>query len=197
MPIEGKEPAKETAKSQRPSSGSRPSKAANRDGASARLRRRALRTGVADRIQHITNSTDRLFGGRLRRRILSRDVKCALARMGIAAVPHPTMFFAFADRAGLEQNRPRPTLDRPKRRPVFLQHQHRHNSSRHVTQIPTIASRSTLLPQGRDSQSWELRFSTCSAARVSVNRFSRRSDAITMLMLQKRLEDTAVPPYRS
>ena len=90
-----------------------------------------------------------------------------------------------------------PNLDRPKRRPVFLQHQHRHDSSRHVTRIPTIASRSTLLPQGRDSQSWERRFSTCSAARVSVKRFSRRTDAITMLMLQNRLEDAAVPPYRS
>jgi hypothetical protein len=35
---------------------------------------------------------------------VSRDEKGALARMRIAAIPHPAMLFAFADRANLKQD---------------------------------------------------------------------------------------------
>jgi hypothetical protein len=35
---------------------------------------------------------------------VSRDEKGALARVRIAAIPHPAMLFAFADRANLKQD---------------------------------------------------------------------------------------------
>jgi hypothetical protein len=57
------------------------------------------------------------------------------AGMGIAAVPHATMLFAFADGAGLQQNQPCPTFDRPESGPSFLHHQHRNHSWRHTIRI--------------------------------------------------------------
>lgn len=54
--------------------------------------------------------------------------------MGVAAIPHQVLF-AFANRAGLEKSRSRPSLDCPKCLPAFLHHQHRNRSQRHDTQI--------------------------------------------------------------
>ena len=53
---------------------------------------------------------------------MSRDEKGALARMRIAAIPHPAMLFAFADRTDLKQDYRGPSLHCPKRRLVFLHH---------------------------------------------------------------------------
>jgi hypothetical protein len=73
----------------------------------------ALRAGVADRIQHIANSGDCLVRRDAWRRILASNEKGALALVRIGAVPHPAVLLAFADGAGLEQNQPRPSFDRP------------------------------------------------------------------------------------
>jgi hypothetical protein len=51
-----------------------------------------------------------------------------LAGVRIGAVSRPPMLLAFVDRAGLEQNRPCPSFDRPKGGPPFFHHQHRHRS---------------------------------------------------------------------
>jgi riboflavin biosynthesis pyrimidine reductase len=80
----------------------------------------AFRAGVADRIQDIANGSDRLHRRDAGRRILPGDEKGALVGMGIATVPHPAMLLAFADGAGLEQNQPRPSFDRPERGPPLL-----------------------------------------------------------------------------
>jgi len=54
---------------------------------------------------------------------INRNKKCiALARMRIAAIPHPAMLFAFADRANLKQDQSGPSFCCPKRRLTFLHH---------------------------------------------------------------------------
>jgi hypothetical protein len=88
------------------------------------------------------------------RRVLPSNEKGALAGMRIAAVPHPAVLLAFADSAGVEQNRPGPSLKRPEGGPPFLHHQHRNHSC--ARRILDARLRSRLLTQGRDSQSWEL-----------------------------------------
>jgi hypothetical protein len=55
---------------------------------------------------------------------VSRDAEGALASMGIAAIFHPAMLFAFADRTDLEQDHPGPALHCPKRWLAFLRRQH-------------------------------------------------------------------------
>src|SRR5450631_152245 len=78
--------------------------------------------------------------------------KGALAGMGIAAVPHPAVLLASADSAGIEQNRPSPSFDRPECRPPFLHHQHRNNSSPHVPRILWPHRTFRLLTQSWDSE---------------------------------------------
>src|ERR1700730_7387253 len=75
--------------------------------------------------------------------------------MRIGAVPHPAVLLAFTDRAGIEQNRPRPSLDRPERGPAILGHQHQIIPC-HATGILGTHLSFRLLTQGRDSESSEL-----------------------------------------
>jgi|SRR5258705_13257744 len=72
--------------------------------------------------------------------------------MRIGTVLGPTVLLALVDRAGLDQDRPRPPLDRPKGASPFLRHQHRNGSSLRERRILDIAQRSALLTQGWDSE---------------------------------------------
>jgi hypothetical protein len=110
-------------KSLRPSNASRLSIAAYRRMFHRSLGR-ALWTGIADRIQHVANGSNRPLRGDTGRRLVSRDAEGALASMGIAAIFHPAMLFAFADRTDLKEDHPGPSLYGPKRRLAFLHHQH-------------------------------------------------------------------------
>ena len=89
---------------------------------------RAFRTGVADRAKHVFDRSHRTFPRDTGRRIPASDEKCTIAGMRISAVPYPAVFLAFADSAGLEQHRPRPSFDRPRSGSPFLHHQHRNHS---------------------------------------------------------------------
>jgi hypothetical protein len=84
----------------------------------------ALWTGIADRIQQVANGSNRSLRRDTERRLVSRDEKGALASMGIAAIFHPAMLFAFADRTDLKQDHHGPSLYCPKRGLALLQHRH-------------------------------------------------------------------------
>ena len=60
-----------------------------------------LRASVADAVEHLGGDRDSGGLGRetRRRRILASDVERAFAGVGIRAIPHPTVLFAFVDRA--------------------------------------------------------------------------------------------------
>src|SRR3982074_3686582 len=74
---------------------------------------RALRAGVANRAKRAIQGGRGVIRRDTGRRFLPCNEKGALAGMGIAAVPHPAVLLAFADSAGVEQNRPAPSFDRP------------------------------------------------------------------------------------
>jgi hypothetical protein len=77
---------------------------------------RARRASVAERIQHVANLCGGEFRRHASRRILSGDVEGPLASMRIAAVLHPAVLLAFADRARFLQHGDRPAAQRPDRR---------------------------------------------------------------------------------
>ena len=62
------------------------------------------------------------------RGVIASDEDSALASMRIRAVPHPPVLFAFADDTGLEQNRPRPPVDRSEEGPTIHDPWHRDHS---------------------------------------------------------------------
>src|SRR5450631_1109242 len=88
----------------------------------------AFRAGIADRIQHVANSGDRLVRKDAGRWILPSDEKGVLTSVRIGTIRRPPMRLAFTDDAGLEQNHPGPAFDCPEGGLLFLHHQHRHHS---------------------------------------------------------------------
>src|SRR5215471_10427379 len=56
-----------------------------------------LRTGVADRAQHVLNCHHGLLGREAEGRLFASDQKGALAGMRIGSVLHPAVCFAFVD----------------------------------------------------------------------------------------------------
>jgi hypothetical protein len=100
---------------------------------------RALRAGVTDRVQHVPQLCDCIFGGDASRGMPPCDLESSLAGMRVGAVLHPAMLLALVDGLRLLQHVDRPAAQRPD------------------------VVRSALLSQPRDSKSRGLGFSTCSA----------------------------------
>ncbi len=89
---------------------------------------RALRTGIADRIQNIVDLGDSVLRREAGRRILPCDVEGPLASVRVGAVLHPPVRRSLVDGTGLLQHRDRPAAQHPDRGPPFLVHQHRNRS---------------------------------------------------------------------
>jgi hypothetical protein len=70
-----------------------------------------------------------LPSGRRRAEDPRGNEKGALACVRISPVLHPAVLLASANGAAFEQNRPRPSLDRPEGGPLFRHHQQRNPSS--------------------------------------------------------------------
>jgi len=70
----------------------------------ASIRRRALRAGVADRVQHVPNRGHGSSGETPNSAILVDQHEGALAGMRIGAVLRPAMLVAYTDRASLLQH---------------------------------------------------------------------------------------------
>jgi hypothetical protein len=83
---------------------------------------RALWAGIADRAKHVLHCGRGFVRGDAERRVFACKLKGAIAGVRIGTVPHPAMLLAFADGAGLQQNRPCPAFNRPKGGPPFLHH---------------------------------------------------------------------------
>ena len=92
-----------------------------------------LRTGVADRVQHVLNCCYGLFGRKTKRRLFTSDEKGPLAGMRIGAVLHPAVCLAFADSVNFEQNASCPSLVCAKGRAPFPGHQHEFVPAQHET----------------------------------------------------------------
>jgi hypothetical protein len=60
-----------------------------------------------------------------RRRVAPGDVDSVLSRVGIGAVLHPSVFFAFPDRTGFLQHRDCPAAGRLSRCPHLVRHSDR------------------------------------------------------------------------
>lgn len=75
--------------------------------------RRALRAGVADRIQHVPDLGHGIIRRDARRQVLPRDVEGALAAERVGAVPHPAVLLPLADGSGFVQHRDGPAAQRP------------------------------------------------------------------------------------
>nr|GAJ30920.1 hypothetical protein BDOA9_0100920 [Bradyrhizobium sp. DOA9] len=85
---------------------------------------RALRTGIADRIEHIVDLRDGLIGGDAVRRIATRKRDRTITSVRVGTIPGPAMLLAFANRAGLLQHMDGPSAQCLDRRPSFPDHQH-------------------------------------------------------------------------
>lgn len=83
-----------------------------------------LRTGLADRIEHVVDLGDRLIRGDAVRRLPARKRDRAIPRVRVGAIPGPAMLLAFADRAGVLQQLDGPSPQGADRRPSFPGHQH-------------------------------------------------------------------------
>jgi hypothetical protein len=125
--------------------------------------RRGIRAGVADRAEHVFDRGHCCLRGDAGRRILASNEKGALACVRISPVLHPAVLLASANGAAFEQNRPRPSLDRPEGGPLFRHHQQRNPSS----QRGKTPSRRSAFQAGNTWEGFEIAgasaFPTCSA----------------------------------
>jgi hypothetical protein len=88
-------------------------------------RRRALRAGVADRIQHFPDLGSRRIRREARRRVMTGGFDSALPGVRIRAVPHPSVLLALQDGADLLQQGDRLSTVGPDRGASFCRLQHR------------------------------------------------------------------------